>query len=269
MALIIGDTDTDALAGDLKAFLTASMPTSLDGVTGDLEDWLDEKEEMLEEWLDTLMERLEVWVESMEDKISEVQMEALEDWLDTLEDDLETFLDTGLDALDDLIDGTEEADEIRAGDGDDDVEANGGDDAVYGEDGDDDLDGGAGKDKMQGGAGDDDLTGGLGKDLMAGGLGADCFDFNSLKESVVGAGRDVVRFNGLEGDEIDLSTIDADTDGGKGNQAFTWVGSKAFSGVDGELRFSKGILEGDTNGDGKADFQILIKGAFTVDDIIG
>ena len=41
MALIIGDVDTDALAAELKAFLAESMPGTLDGVTGDLDDWID------------------------------------------------------------------------------------------------------------------------------------------------------------------------------------------------------------------------------------
>ena len=45
-------------------------------------------------------------------------------------------------------------------------------------------------------------------------------------------------------------------------------GSRAFSGVDGQLRFAGGILPGDTNGDGKADFEIQIKGSFGAADLI-
>jgi hypothetical protein len=45
-----------------------------------------------------------------------------------------------------------------------------------------------------------------------------------------------------------------------GNQAFSWIGGGAFSGTAGELRtFASGgyaWIEGDTNGDGSADFAI-------------
>ena len=63
-----------------------------------------------------------------------------------------------------------------------------------------------------------------------------------------------------EWDIIDLSTIDADTDGTAGNQAFKYIGAAAFGGVDGQLRFSSGILQGDVNGDRVADFEVRIAG---------
>jgi Ca2+-binding RTX toxin-like protein len=111
-------------------------------------------------------------------------------------------------------------------------------------------------------------VGGQGKDILTGGLGADTFDFNSVKQSAVGIGRDVVNFSPTEGDRIDLSGIDADKDGTAGDQAFTWSGSDTFSNVDGQLRFADGLLQGDINGDGKADFEILIRGMLTASDII-
>ncbi len=43
-----------------------------------------------------------------------------------------------------------------------------------------------------------------------------------------------------------------------GNQAFSFIGSKAFDGKAGELYFIKGILSGDTNGDKVADFELSI-----------
>jgi serralysin len=43
-----------------------------------------------------------------------------------------------------------------------------------------------------------------------------------------------------------------------GNQAFTYLDSKAFFGKAGEIHFIKGVLSGDTNGDKVADFEILI-----------
>ncbi len=130
------------------------------------------------------------------------------------------------------------------------------------------LNGMAGDDSLFGYLGNDILIGGLGRDSMRGHGGADRFDFNSVKESVVGAKRDVVNDFQKKIDKIDLSTVDADTDGTAGNQAFKWIGSKAFSGVDGQLRFANGILRGDTNGDRKADFEIQIKGALAAADII-
>ena len=70
-------------------------------------------------------------------------------------------------------------------------------------------------------------------------------------------------------DTIDLSSIDAKTGVG-GNNAFKWIGGQGFHGVKGELHFvkvnlagtanDKTIIEGDTNGDGKADFQIQLTG---------
>jgi serralysin len=62
--------------------------------------------------------------------------------------------------------------------------------------------------------------------------------------------------------------IDADTDGTAGNQAFKFIGATAFSGVDGQLRFAGGILQGDTNGDRRADFEIKIVGALLAGDVI-
>jgi len=122
------------------------------------------------------------------------------------------------------------------------------------------LTGLAGNDDLRGGKGNDTLVGGLGKDTMTGGVGGDKFDFNLITESVRGANRDViVDFTRAQGDKIDLSTLDADTDGTAGNQAFQFIGATAFTGIDGQLRCSSGIIQGDTNGDKVADFEIQVK----------
>jgi Ca2+-binding RTX toxin-like protein len=105
------------------------------------------------------------------------------------------------------------------------------------------------------------LTGAGGRDTMNGGLGADIFDFNAVTESVRGTNRDsILDFSRVQSDVIDLSTIDADTDGTAGNQAFNYIGAAAFGGVDGQLRFSSGILQGDVNGDRVADFEVRVAG---------
>jgi len=120
-------------------------------------------------------------------------------------------------------------------------------------------------DIIKGGAGEDTLTGGRGKDILTGDAGPDFFDFNSIKESVKGGQRDVITdFKRSQGDKIDLKGIDAKT-GVSGNQKFAWIGKDDFSGVKGELRYkdlgAKVIVQGDVNGDGKADFEILVKTA--------
>ena len=64
------------------------------------------------------------------------------------------------------------------------------------------------------------------------------------------------------GDLINLTSIDADTATG-GNQAFAFIGTAAFSNVAGELRFENAgganwLVQGDVNGDGTSDFEILV-----------
>lgn len=144
----------------------------------------------------------------------------------------------------------------------------GGNDILEGLGGDDFLDGGSGADNLHGGSGADILRGGTGFDYLTGGTGTDTFDFNSITETAVGSRRDVVTdFHRSEWDVIDLSTIDADTTW-SGNQGFTFIGDRAFSGEAGELNFRSGVLSGDVNGDGYADFQIKVNGvtSLRVDD---
>ena len=93
-----------------------------------------------------------------------------------------------------------------------------------------------------------------------GGLGADTFDFDAFKESRVGADHDWIRGSSqAQNDKIDLQTIDADTTAG-GNQAFDFIGGAGFSGTAGELRVAGGLVLGDTNGNGIADFEIRVTG---------
>lgn len=133
-----------------------------------------------------------------------------------------------------------------------------------GGDGDDVLGGGAGGDTLDGGAGADTLIGGAGADRLAGNGGADVFDFNRADHSVTGPGRD--RISGFsaqgEGDRVDVSTIDADTRAA-GNQAFTFIAEAAFTAA-GQLRFAveggNGMLSGNTDSDGEAEFQVVLVG---------
>ncbi|SFK37162.1 VCBS domain-containing protein, partial [Falsiroseomonas stagni] len=121
--------------------------------------------------------------------------------------------------------------------------------------GNDSLIGGTGNDTLLGFGGNDVLDGGVGPDSLTGGAGADSFLFASSLQ----ANRDVVTdFSALEGDKIDLAAMDANTLF-SGDQAFKWIGSASFSAA-GQLRFAGGILAGDVNGDGAADFQITLTG---------
>jgi serralysin len=147
------------------------------------------------------------------------------------------------------------------GDGDDMLVGGNFADMLYGDDGQDTILGGGGDDFMYGGQNKDLLRGGQGQDNMWGGGGKDTFDFNAPSETPTGAAnRDIIRdFDASEKDIIDVSTIDAKA-GVIGNQKFTFIDDQAFHGVKGELRFSAAIVQGDTNGDGVADFAIKVAG---------
>ncbi|QLA20092.1 beta strand repeat-containing protein [Desulfolutivibrio sulfoxidireducens] len=124
------------------------------------------------------------------------------------------------------------------------------------------LTGGSGNDKLTAGAGNDILTGGLGTDTLSGGSGNDVFVYASVSESPSGSARDTIT-DFASGDKINLSAIDARTNV-SGNQAFTYIGSSAFTGVSGQLAYSGGVLSGDVNGDRTADFQIRLSNTPTL-----
>lgn len=109
--------------------------------------------------------------------------------------------------------------------------------------------------------GDDRLTGAGGKDIQVGGKGADTFVIEAVGDSAAGAAnRDVISdFQGRKGDRIDLSGIDADSNL-EGQQAFRFIRTKPFSGQAGELRYRAGLLQGDVNGDRKADLELELLG---------
>ncbi|MEZ5776087.1 MAG: calcium-binding protein [Hyphomicrobiaceae bacterium] len=149
------------------------------------------------------------------------------------------------------------------------ITGNSGANIINGGDGLDSLSGGAGSDRLNGGTGDDYLNGGAGRDFLTGGSGGDTFDFDAVSHIGKNGTRDVITDFQHNLDTIDLSSIDAKTGVG-GNNAFKWIGGQGFHGVKGELHYvkinlpgtasDKTIIEGDTNGDGKADFQIQLTG---------
>lgn len=191
-----------------------------------------------------------------------------------------------------IIQGTENNDTLFGTPDDDTIYGYGGNDVLRGFDGNDSIEGGDGNDTATGDAGtllgdgsiepgtervvvvveentldpggDDTLTGGLGQDEMHGGVGADRFVFLSLADSTR-QHSDVIRdFDAVGGDLIDLAAIDANA-GAAGDQAFAWIGTAKFSDTAGELRVdvknNRVFVEGDVDGDGKADFAIELTGS--------
>jgi Ca2+-binding RTX toxin-like protein len=137
----------------------------------------------------------------------------------------------------------------------------GGNDRINGGNGNDLLAGYSGDDILRGEAGNDILRGGAGYDQMDGGIGADRYVF---QDGESGADvPDLIKFNRFEGDRIDLRGIDAiESDG---DDAFTFIGTAAFSNTAGELRFEQNgaisTIYGDINGDGIADFALIADGS--------
>jgi hypothetical protein len=133
---------------------------------------------------------------------------------------------------------------------------------LFGNGGFDVLYGFAGSDELFGGGGGDSLFGGAGRDHLEGGAGNDTYYFASITESgITVATRDLIDDfeNGF--DQISLANIDANSATKGVNDAFTYIGTNvAFSKTTGELRAywtaNGQIIEGDVNGDGRADFSI-------------
>jgi Ca2+-binding RTX toxin-like protein len=128
------------------------------------------------------------------------------------------------------------------------------------------LSGRAGNDSLKALEGDDVLDGGNGVDILEGGAGADVFRFAAAGDTSLAEGDQIRDFiSGI--DRIDLRLIDADT-GTSGDQAFSWIGSNAFSGGAGQLRMEiangQVYVSGDVNGDAFADFAIVLNNTTTI-----
>lgn len=158
-------------------------------------------------------------------------------------------------------------------------------DVLNGNSGSNVLDGGHGADVINGGGGSDWITGGTGRDVLTGGTQDDVFVFNgrvfidwnispggsaspSLGQSFDTAASltsaDVITDFQQGLDRIDLRGIDAIL-GSSGDQAFNFIGTSQFTGNAGELHevFLGGnnfAVQGDVDGDGTADFSIVVQG---------
>ena len=145
----------------------------------------------------------------------------------------------------------------------------------HGDAGADILMGYGGNDTLYGDSEGDILNGGAGADSLYGGTGLDNFVFTAFTDSTVAtAGQDTIfDFSHAEGDKINLAGIDARA-GTVANEAFTFIGTAAFSGVKGQLHYSSTptdtYISGDINGDKVADFMIHLAGqkALVIGDFI-
>ena len=167
----------------------------------------------------------------------------------------------------DNLSGSSGNDDLIGGDGNDILSGGSESDYLEANAGADSLNGGSGRDFLFGGIGNDALRGGIGTDDLTGGSGADRFifddgEFGGMTRSTADYIGD---FSRSQGDKIDLRLVDANASTGAVDEAFTFIGNQGFSGVAGQLRYfmSSGdtFVQGDTNGDGQADFLIFIEGS--------
>lgn len=155
---------------------------------------------------------------------------------------------------------------VYGGAGGDKITVGGGDDQVFGGKGNDVIYGELGNDTLSGDIGSDKLSGGYGQDFLTGGTGADRFIFAAPASSLPDSPDVIADFSTFDHDRIDLKAIDADITHG-GNQAFQWITSD-FTGAPGALRAeaqgSDLVISADINGDGQADFSILLRDILVV-----
>jgi serralysin len=142
-----------------------------------------------------------------------------------------------------------------------------GNDTVTGNASDNEIRGGGGNDTLSGLGGNDRLIGGSGADTLTSGSssfpGQNVFVYENLADSFAGVGlRDTITDFASSADNIDVSGVDANSIAA-GNQTFTFIGSAAFSSffgffTPGQLRYSGGVLQGNTDFDGAAEFEIVL-----------
>ncbi len=148
-------------------------------------------------------------------------------------------------------------DTLNGGDDDDALSGDAGNDTLNGDLGADTLTGGDGNDIMNGGDGNDILIGGVNRDTMTGGAGADVFRFGTgdFSGTTSTTADRILDFSRAQGDSIDLSALGA----------LTFIGTGAFTGAVGQLRYQivggNTLVSADLDGNGTTDFMIRLDGA--------
>lgn len=131
-------------------------------------------------------------------------------------------------------------------------------DSLTGNNGNNVITGSGGNDFISGLGGDDRLIGGAGADTLTSGIGQNVFVYNTVSDSLPGLfSRDTITDFSSFYDDIDLRGVDANTTVA-GDQAFTYIGSSFFSGAPGQLRYSNGLLQGNTDFDLAPEFEIYL-----------
>jgi Ca2+-binding RTX toxin-like protein len=138
-------------------------------------------------------------------------------------------------------------------------------DTIIGGAGNNTLTGGTGNDVIKGGNASNVIYGGGGADMLTGGGGTNRFLFEKLSDSTVAkSGRTTItNFSTSGNDQIDLSALAASL-----NETLTFIGSAAFSGVKGQVRYAASgantLVELDSSGKGKPTFEIMLKHSLTL-----
>ena len=150
------------------------------------------------------------------------------------------------------------------------IDGGSGNDTITGSAAADTIKGGGGVDSLIGGAGGDRLQGGIGQDVLTGGLNSDGFvwddgEFGGMTATTADR---ITDFSKADFEVIDLSLVDAKTATATTDDAFTFIGTAAFSNVAGQLRYQQTsgntYVMGDQDGNGTADFWIRIDGLQTM-----
>lgn len=161
------------------------------------------------------------------------------------------------DSGNDLMLGEGGNDLLIGGEGDDTLDGVWEDDTLFGGDGNDLLLGGHGADRLEGGRGSDTLRGGTDRDVLIGGEGTDVFIFDP-GDSASG-GEDVIVDFSPGQDRIDLSALKVMV-----------IGNAPFTRSERELRWFVHAdslrIEADLDGDGVADFALVLEGAPPITD---
>jgi len=135
----------------------------------------------------------------------------------------------------------------------------GGNDYLKGDIGNDMLVGGTGDDVLSGGNGDDLIAGEFGNDMLTGGRGRDGFYFVTADKGTV----DIITDFTPGEDFISLHHAVKNTNGA--NATWSYIGAANFSGKQGEVRFSSGMLQTDLDGDGSSDINARLLGITSFD----
>lgn len=111
------------------------------------------------------------------------------------------------------------------------------------------------KDLLIGLGGNDKLVGGGGADVLIGGPGKNRYIYTDINDSPAGQDEHDSIYGFGKKDKINLRAFDAE---------LSFIGADKFSTQAGEVRFKKGILALDLDGDGNEDFSIALPGTKTL-----